>query len=277
MDLKEFFRQVLFGLPKAAAKTVGSMVAPGIWPWIEPATEPVFDALAKRLGVEDVRDSPEAAQRALEEFERDPRLQALWRENLRRKFEVHDLQIRAVEMLRTGQEEQAAAELRAAALLLQAMLQQAPEDVGLIIQLGYLHKTRAQILQETGKAAEAERSLGDALDAFKAAAGREFKDAKTKNDLSNAVNGVGNTQHLRGEYEAAIDSYRVAAALNPSNPYTWHDMFASYVELAKQGKVDRAGMRKAFDSMKAVCAGHRGFDEQYLKRLEGVLRSYDGA
>ena len=74
-------RQILLGASKGGLEIAGAAVLGPAWPVLRSALTPVLDRLAERLG-EDPVGSPEAAQRAADAFEKDPRLEELLRSAL---------------------------------------------------------------------------------------------------------------------------------------------------------------------------------------------------
>lgn len=80
-------RASLFGTVESALDVAGSAILPGAWPILKGALEPVLERLAQRLEVKDVTESPDVADRAVSEFEKDTHLQALLESNLLRALE----------------------------------------------------------------------------------------------------------------------------------------------------------------------------------------------
>jgi tetratricopeptide (TPR) repeat protein len=81
-SLTGLFREILVGASRAGLDVVGSMLVDGAWPVLKGALDPVLDQLSARFAGRDVTASPELAERAAEEFERDARLQELLRSSL---------------------------------------------------------------------------------------------------------------------------------------------------------------------------------------------------
>ena len=78
LDLKPLFKRVLFGTVEGAIKVGGSALLPRAWPIVERALKPVLERLEERF-TGDIKVSKELAEKAVEEFENDARLQELWR------------------------------------------------------------------------------------------------------------------------------------------------------------------------------------------------------
>jgi tetratricopeptide (TPR) repeat protein len=81
-DLSVLFRKVVTGAAMASLDVAGSALLPGAWPILRAALSPVFERLSERFSGKDVSSSPELAERAAAEFERDQRLQELLRTGL---------------------------------------------------------------------------------------------------------------------------------------------------------------------------------------------------
>lgn len=98
---------------------------------------------------------------------------------------------------------------------------------------------------------------------------------KTVRDLAEAANGLGNIYHQQGEYRKAIAKYELATDLIPSYAYAWHDMFAAYLELAKQGDVNLDALRNSLDKVKQTGLGLPGLDADYIAQLDDALSAFD--
>jgi tetratricopeptide (TPR) repeat protein len=82
MDKIALFRKVVIGAAAATLDIAGQSLLPGAWPILRPALTPVLQRLSERFEGRDVTSSPELAKRAAKEFERDERLQELFRSSL---------------------------------------------------------------------------------------------------------------------------------------------------------------------------------------------------
>jgi tetratricopeptide (TPR) repeat protein len=203
-----------------------------------------------------------AADRALDEGDL---------EHARELVAVATGQVHAVGLIDRGKPEQAVDELREGERRLYNLLAKAPNDVRLILQQGYIHKTFAQAFSAQGDTARANRYLDLALSTF-----RRVKDevsTKERHELAGALNGIGNVQYANGDYRAAIGSYQAATNLVPNYAYAWHDMFLAYRGLAKQGIRDLEAMRWVLAKVRETGAGL--LDPNTIRAFESDLTSLE--
>lgn len=82
MDKVALFRQVVTAAAAGTLDVAGQTLLPTAWPILSKALKPVLQRLSERFEGRDVTSSPELAERAALEFERDERLQELLKSNL---------------------------------------------------------------------------------------------------------------------------------------------------------------------------------------------------
>jgi tetratricopeptide (TPR) repeat protein len=235
--------------------TRGIEVAPGSIDTIAlKVTEQVISAL-------DTREQAEAAKR----------------EKRERRFKEHvaRTQARAVELVREKQFDRAADELKAGLELLESMLEAAPGDTHLVVQLGFFFKTLAQEFDGQGVRDEAEDYNNRALELFQRVAFGTAHSAKSVRDFTDALNGLGNIHYARGHYRAAANHYRLATAIDPSYAYAWHDLVGALYELAKQGDAQIGEARAALDMARRTGSGQPGLGKAYLDGLGMRLDSLE--
>ena len=190
--------------------------------------------------------------------------------------QVHRAQVRAVELVRDGALDRAVDELRAGLLLVAALLNEAPTDLTLRLQLGFIYKTMAQVFDAAGDAAQAQNYINQAEEVFRFVKDDAPVDVATALDIANAIHGQGNVLQAKGDLEGAIEKYKQATALCDRHMYAWHDMFLAYSELAKRGgKKDLDGMRHALAKFKETGQGQPGLGAGYVEQLEAMLRALE--
>ena len=189
--------------------------------------------------------------------------------------QAHRLQIRAVELVEDKQLDRARDELREGLLLVAALLNEAPSDLHLLMQMAMIYKTLAQVQQVAGQPKAVEESLAQAEKIFRFVKDGVRGDKKTALDLANAVHGLGNMKQMRGEFRAAIENYEEAVSLDPQHCYAWHDMFLCYVELAKQGEADLGQMRMILKSIKETGAAPSALGSKRIARLEEIFQQLE--
>jgi tetratricopeptide (TPR) repeat protein len=189
--------------------------------------------------------------------------------------QVGRLQVRAVELVESGAVDRAVDELREGLTLVAALLAEAPTDIRLRLQLGFIHKTAAQVYEAVRDRELTEAELNLAQEIFLSVKEDVRGDQKTAMDVANAIHGLGNIDHQRGDFRAAIAKYELAVSIWPDQIYSWHDMFAAYQELARRGEVDLAAMRRAFENVKQRGQGAPGLGAQHIDRLERILRGLE--
>jgi tetratricopeptide (TPR) repeat protein len=196
--------------------------------------------------------------------------------------QVGRLQIRAVELLQTGDLDRAVDELRAGLVLVSALLVEAPTDLALRLHLGMVYKAMSQVFEQAGNAGLAAAYIGRAEEIFRVVQDDLARDGsagvlapEAAELAANAVHGLGNVKQARGDYAGAIESYRLATSLMPGQFYSWHDMFLCYWELAKRGDLELEPMRHAFERCRETGAGQPGLGAQYVGQLEAILQTYE--
>jgi tetratricopeptide (TPR) repeat protein len=189
--------------------------------------------------------------------------------------QVGRLQVRAVELVEAGALDRAIDELREGLLLVATLLAEAPTDIRLRLQLGFIHKTAAQVFEATEDRERAEAHIKLAEEIFRFVREEVRGDQKIALDVANAIHGLGNVDHQRRDFQAAIAKYELAVSIYPDQVYSWHDMFGAYHELARHGAVDLAAMRRAFEQVKRRGEGVPGLGKQKVARLEHILRGLE--
>ncbi|HSF29443.1 MAG TPA: hypothetical protein VLK82_03080 [Candidatus Tectomicrobia bacterium] len=89
------------------------------------------------------------------------------------------------------------------------------------------------------------------------------------------MHGLGNVEHHRGDFEAAIENYKLAASLYPDHMYAWHDMFAAHYELAKRGKIELDAVRHALKMAKQTGKGAPGLGAGHIAQSESILHKLE--
>ena len=211
----------------------------------------------------------------------NPRLAALAKEALERGdlkrtemlVAVARDQVQAVRLL-GDQPEQALQKLQISEQVVNELLKESPSDIRLKLQQGYVYKTYAQAFAELKDGEKASQYLDQAFDIFEQIR-QTSPDKETVRERAEAANGLGNMYHQRGEYRKAIRSYELATELLPSYAYAWHDMFAAYLELAKQGDVNFDAMQNSLDKVKQTGLGWPGLDADYIAQLDDALSAFN--
>jgi tetratricopeptide (TPR) repeat protein len=187
------------------------------------------------------------------------------------------LQVRAVTALDHGDFRDAWDDVQASALITSVLLQQAPGDMALRLQLGMIFKTTAQILEASGEDDRAQTALADAERLFELVRTETPSGSKTVLDLANAVHGMGNVYALRHQPDRAIELYRLALQLEPDHVFALHDIFAALYAKAEAGQVDVDGMAAALRALEAKVAelearnGRAPISAERLQALEEAL------
>ena len=189
--------------------------------------------------------------------------------------QIHRAQVRAVELVRERALDRAVDELRAGLLLVAALLNEAPTDLTLRLQLGFIYKTMAQVFDAAGDAAQAQTYIDQAEEVFRFVMDDAAGNQATALELANAIHLQGNVLQARGDFEGAIEKYKLATTLFDGQMYSWHDMFLCYWELAKKGKKNIDAMRHALTKFKAAGQGQPGLGIGYVSRLEAILRQFE--
>lgn len=189
--------------------------------------------------------------------------------------QVHRLQVRAVELVEEGALDRASDELQEGLMLIAALLNEAPTDLSLRLQLGFIYKTIAQVFDAAGDREHEMAYLQRGEQVFRVVKDDVSGNPKAALDAANAIHGLGNVDHQRGDFEAAIEKYKQAVSLCPDHMYAWHDMFAAYYELAKRGNVDLDAMRHALNMLKQTGQGAPGLGAGHVAQLESILRKLE--
>ncbi|WP_284263946.1 tetratricopeptide repeat protein [Bradyrhizobium iriomotense] len=191
------------------------------------------------------------------------------------KRQAARIEARAVELIRDHKLDRAADEVREGLVLVSVLLNEAPSDTSVRVLLGYFYKAMAQIFTEASSTVEANLYLDRASEVFELVKDVIPADKKTIGDVASAINGIGNVYYGRGEYEKAIDNFRLATTLVPNYAYAWHDMFGAYDGLARRGKIDLKELRHALLKTKETGQGTPGLDAGYIAQLENTLRGWE--
>ncbi len=229
----------------------------------EEGTRKLVDALTRNI--ENSRKTREAAQNEIGGINMYEIIERM----------VSRLQVRGVELIREGHLDRAIDELQEGLFIVTTLLNETPSDVSLRGQLGYIYKTFAQAYAEAGDNEEADKFYKNAAEIFQLVKDEIPADETTAIDIANVVNGLGNVYDGRGDFEKAIEYYRLATTLNPNYAYAWHDMFLSYAKLAKNKMIDIKEMRHILQKVKDNGQGLPGLDDTYIENLENVLHNFE--
>jgi len=192
------------------------------------------------------------------------------------KRQAARIEARAVELIREGKLDRAVDELREGLVLVATLLAKAPSDTGLMVLQGYFYKAIAQAFQAIGDKEQEGLFLDRAEKVFSLVKDEVPPDQKSAADIASAINGLGNLYAARGEFEKALECYRLATLLAPDYAYSWHDMFAAYCGLAKSGKLELEAMRLALRKVKETGQGIPGLGADYIaQQLEPLLRYWE--
>jgi tetratricopeptide (TPR) repeat protein len=189
--------------------------------------------------------------------------------------QVHRAEARAVELISSHDLDRASDELQAALTLVSALIVEAPSDLTLRLLQGFVYKGLSQVYAESGDSEQVDAYISRAEEVFNRVLEDSAGDAATTVDIANAVHGLGNVEHGRSHFVAAIAKYKLATSLLPQHYYAWHDMFACYVELAKQGQVDLVAMRHALTKVEETGRGQPGLGAQHIGELEATMRYFE--
>jgi hypothetical protein len=230
------------------------------------------EQIAARLD-EGVNLSAEAVAKVAEQVEIVRRMRSVaWQEigiaGELIKRQLQRLQIRANELLEDGAPDRAADELREGMALLSVLLSQAPSDIDLQIQLGFMFKTMAQLFERIGDEGSSREYVGKAESVFSLVKKGVAADQKTALQIANAMHGMCNVRHAKKDLRGAITCYEQVVDLCPEHAYSWHDMFLAQYELAKQGeRVDLDGMRHALEETEQNGAGMPGLGAAKIRTM----------
>lgn len=186
--------------------------------------------------------------------------------------QVGRLQLRAVELVEAGAPDRALDELQEGLMLVAALLNEAPTDVSLRLHLGFLYKAMAQVFDAMGDSAQEDEYISRAERIFRLVKDDVAADQKTALDVANAIHGLGNVAHTRGDFHAAIDWYQLAVTIYPDHVYAWHDIFAASYELAKQGELDVDRMSHALARVKQIDPSAPGLGLAHIAQLDAILQ-----
>jgi tetratricopeptide (TPR) repeat protein len=175
------------------------------------------------------------------------------------------IEARAVELIREGKLDRAVDELREGLVLVATLVSEAPSDAGLRVLLGYFYKAIAQAFQALGDKEQEHLYLDRAGEIFALVKDHVPPDQKSASDICSAVNGLGNVYAGRGEFEKALENYRLATILCPDYAYAWHDMFGAYDALARSGRLELEPMRHALQKVRETGQGIPGLGGHSLE------------
>ena len=256
-------------------RTAGVTVAK---PSVEAIRTAVGEEFAERIRGLEQRLDQFVVARKNPEAERDQLIRRRFRDQLART------QARAVELLNQREFDRAADELRSGLESLQLLIEGAPDNVDLRVNLAYYFKTIAATFAGIDKdgvpasidqAKIAEEFNEQAMTIFYFVAYGLSLEKKTVRDQAHAVNGVGNIHYARGQHRLAIENYDLATRLDPHYCYAWHDLFAAYYALADQGNVNFPAMRHSLDRTWETGQGQPGLGAKRLEQLEQMIARFD--
>ena len=156
------------------------------------------------------------------------------------------MQLHAVDLIDRGQIDQALAELKSVERELDQSSTGSPFYQ---LQRGYVYKTFAQAFKNKQIADQANDYAERARSLFEQVRGDR---TATSQERARAIHGIGNIEHLQGDFRSAIADYRLSLTIDPHTPYAWYDTFLAYLSLAKQHEVDLPAMQEALDRTKEV-------------------------
>jgi tetratricopeptide (TPR) repeat protein len=185
--------------------------------------------------------------------------------------QVGRLQLRAVELVQEGAPERAVDELQEGLLLIAALLHEAPTDVELRLQLGFLYKTAAQASEAAGDDDLAQNYADRADHVFHLITVDVNREYGSALETANLLVGLGNMDQQKGALQSALRKYEMATKIYPEHPYAWHDIFSANSALAEHGQADIAQMRLALDEVTKLGQGQPGLSDAYIAQLENVL------
>lgn len=189
--------------------------------------------------------------------------------------QVSRLQAHAIELVEEGTLDRASDELQEGLVLIAALLNEAPTDLRLRLQLGFIYKTIAQVFHAAGDRKQETAYLQRCEQIFRVVKDDASGNQKTALDAASAIHGLGNVYHQRGDFEAAIEKYKQAVSLDPDHMYAWHDIFLAYYQLAKRDKVELDEMRRALNMLKQTGEGALGLDAGRIAQFESILRKLE--
>jgi tetratricopeptide (TPR) repeat protein len=181
---------------------------------------------------------------------------------------IQEIQIQALEHIRTGNPNLAAQEMSKGEKLVEKLMKEYPEHTTLRIQTGYYYKTLAQVSNALGNIREMHRYLVVAEGLFL----QSLKGTKSKPERSIINNGLGNVYLLQKNWEEALRRFRSAVKSDPNNADAWHDLLQFHFARAKLGNVDLTGMREAIERVKEI--GFR-LSEPYLRKIDREWQDWE--
>jgi tetratricopeptide (TPR) repeat protein len=192
--------------------------------------------------------------------------------------QVSRLQRRAVELVQEGALDRALDELQEGSALVSALINEAPTDVHLRLQLGFIYKAFAQVYDRAIELL-GDESFATQRDDFTQRAEKVFSyvkddvssDHKRALDVANAIHGLGNVRQQRKDFKGALENYRLAAYLEPAHIFAWHDIVVTYYQMARGGELDPDAMNEALTKVKELEAAHPTLGAQQISRLEQAL------
>jgi tetratricopeptide (TPR) repeat protein len=167
---------------------------------------------------------------------------------------IQRIQTLAIDMIQKGHIGNALAELQMAEIVLGALLEEAPTDVHLKIQQGYLYKNVATALDRCAEKKEAEQYLSHTLEVCELLKQDLIGGAEDSWEKSALMTLTGNVASMRGDQKSALANYQEAVRLSPDFASAWHDMFLAYLQLAKKGDTHLQEMRHALNRLKQTSA-----------------------
>ena len=199
-------------------------------------------------------------------------------ENVTRIMErqANRLNVHAVGLIDEGEYNMAVEELQEGLILVAMLLNEAPSDLNLRLELGFIYKTLAQVYDATGDTSESDQYIQLAETIFRSIKDEVPADRKTARNTANVIHGLANISHKRGDYISAIESYKITTTIDPEHIYAWHDMFLAYYELAKQGNVEIEAMRYALAQVKTLNTKTQNLTKRQITRLENLLIKVEG-
>lgn len=155
--------------------------------------------------------------------------------------------------------------------MIAALLHEAPTDVQLRLQLGFLYKTAAQASEAAGDDDLAQTYADRADRVFQLITQDVHRDYHSALETANLLVGLGNMDQQKGALESALGKYEMATTIYPEHVYAWHDIFSANSALAQKGQADVLLMRVALDKVKKLGRGQPGLSNAYIAQLEEAL------
>ena len=188
---------------------------------------------------------------------------------------VNRLHERAKALFHGDQPENAAFELENCVFELAHVLYEAPTDTKLQMLLAMIFKTSAEVYTTLERFEDADRYMARAGELFLHVHETHPSDEVHALDMANALHDLGSLQQERGRFPSAIENFKLATLLYPEHCYAWHDMFLSYLALARMGNVNLQAMRHALEMTKSTGADQPGLEKTRLDRLDEVCQNIE--